>query len=145
MGLSAASVVALGIGTIIAIFYKALPKFLEPWAMRTGIVVMFLGGSALAVTAFGGWASKQALTVANWAGGTGSGFAIVGALSLLVLAAIGFLKKPKPRIAYLAAVLPLVLGLFSSGFLHDVKTKTVDPSRDKANELQSRIGELKGK
>jgi hypothetical protein len=140
LGVSAAAVVVIGLGWLLLRFKKDLPA--QSFMLRAAIVLMFMGSSALIGSAAADWASSQFLAVANWFGGVGSGVVIIGTLFLLVKCAVGFWKKPKQEIAYIALVLPLILGLFSSGFLHDARTALVDPAQSKVEDIQSQVGDL---
>lgn len=144
MGLSVASIISIGLAFVVLLLFKVSPGMLKPWVVRTAIVLGFMGGAALAVSQAGEWLADRFLTVVDAIGGTGSAWVVIGTLAVFVWAAREFYKKPKPTLVYVAIFIPVLLGLFSSGCLADLDSKTSVPAREKANDLSDEIGQLRG-
>jgi hypothetical protein len=146
-----AGLLGTGVGLIVAGFawvmlkhYSQLPGATHQWAERALIAVMFIAGSALAVTALGDWVRSAIAAVAGWLGGMNTGIAhaviVIGAFALLAEVVIGFVKQPSPAVAVTALWLPLVLSLPAGGILHQVYTSATIPAQAAASQISTWLG-----
>lgn len=134
---SGAGLIVIGLAVILMRFIDELPQKVVPWAMRGVIVLMFMGGSAVAITVAGKFASKCLRGLMHWGGGIGTAVAVLTAVFLLIAVFVGLLKRPSSSIANFAAILPVVLGIFAAGALHSVDKSTTNPARHGTSQIDS--------
>lgn len=142
---SGAGVVALGVAVLLAAFVvPRLPGFLRSWGERGIIVLMYAGGSAIAVTTLGTWSGWLVSHIADLLGGLGAPIPraalILVCLFLMLGVVVSLVWEPNAATGVVAAILPLLLGLVGGGFVHHIYTVTVTPGQDLASALNSWIG-----
>jgi hypothetical protein len=142
---NAAGVVVIGVAVLLAAFVvPRCPGFLRPWAERFIIVMMFAGGSAIAVTTLGTWADWLLEHVADLLGGLDAAIPraalILVSLFLMLGVLVSLIWAPNAATGMIAAALPLILGLVAGGFIHEIYTVTVIPAQAFASSLNTWIG-----
>ncbi len=134
---SGAALIVSGLAYVIMRHLHHLPGRSSGWAMRGVLVLMFLAGSALAVTTAGHLLQGWARDARNWGGATGSAIAVIAAVLAIADVSIGLWKGPSGRAAYIAAVLPVILGIFTAGALHQLYTTTTVPARTATAQIST--------
>ncbi len=141
---SGAGVVAIVVALIIGKLLRYFPGFLREWVERGVIVLMYAGGSAVAVTELGSWARWLIEHVADIDGGLGGAIPqtalVIVSLVLIVAVIVSLVWEPNAGTGVTAAVLPLILGLVTGGFIHQLYVATVTPGQDLASALTRLIG-----
>lgn len=131
-----AGIIAIFIAWQIMRHAQHLPSAAHPWALRAAVVLSFMGGADLALSAVGGWGSH----VINWAaslGGAGVAAVTCITLFLLALVAFGVWAAHTPKAVYAAALLPLFLLASGAGALHQLGVSTVAPAQQETATIQS--------
>ena len=127
---SGAGIVTLAAAWLLSRHLHHIPAA-SPWLARIATVLMFAGGSAVAVTSLGGWIVTAVATIAGFLGGLHSGVAFavltVAALCLTVGVVTDLIWSPGSGMIT-AAVLPLVLGLTAGGVLHQIYAYAAVPA-----------------
>jgi hypothetical protein len=134
---SGAGLVMIGLASIFMAFVGDMPRAIYAWVMRAAIVLMFMGGSTLAVTVVGQFASRTLRSLVNWSGGVGVAVSVCCAVFLLFAVFFGTWKRPSSSIATFAAILPIVLGIFTAGALHSVDKSTTVPARRESRQIDT--------
>lgn len=134
---SGAGLLAIGLGWLIIKFNYELPGKAQDFAMRAAIVIMGMGGCAVAVTALGYWAARMIRAVIGWGGNTGWAIATIIAASMVVIVVISLWKRPSAKAAYMAVALMLFLPVFGGGVLADIDKTVKAPGREGAAEMQA--------
>lgn len=97
----------------------------HPWLYRLLAFGMYVGGSAVTLTALGGYVTGFERTVIGLVGsiqsGTGHEIAVIGGVVVLLAALIGAWLEPGPAVAWFALAVPFVVAL-SGGHLHGALT-----------------------
>lgn len=139
-----AGVVVLAVGWLVLRHHRRFPGMTHPWLRRAALVLFFAGGSALTVTALGGWV----LSAIAWVGGIFGGFSAgipyavvtVAVLVLLTGEAIDFVFEPANASPVIAGVLPLLMAIPAAGFLHSLSIAMNGPAASMAVALSRLIG-----
>jgi len=139
---SGAGIVTLAAAWLLSRHLHHIPAA-SPWLARIATVLMFAGGSAVAVTSLGGWIVTAVATIAGLLGGLHSGVAFavltVTALCLMTGVVTDLIWSPGSGMIT-AAVLPLVLGLTAGGVLHQIYAYAAVPAGQYAAAIASWIG-----
>ena len=139
---SGAGIVTLAAAWLLSRHLHHIPAA-SPWLARLATLLMFAGGSAVAVTSLGGWIVTAVATVAGFLGGLHSGIAFavltVVALFLTVGVVTDMIWSPGSGMIT-AAVLPLVLGLTAGGVLHQLYIYLAVPAGQYAAAIAAWIG-----
>lgn len=134
---SGAGLVALGLAWLLIKFADELPQAATPWALRVAIVIMGMGGVAIAYTVLGGLFASLATAVINWGGGTGWAIASIVVALLFLTVVFALWKRPNGKAAYTAVGVALMLPVFSGGILADINQTVEQPSREATVEMQT--------
>ena len=142
---SGAGIVTIGVAFLLAIFVlPRLPQFLHGWGERFVIVLMYAGGSAIAVTTLGYWTDWLISHAADLLGGLNAPIPraalILTCLFLLLGVLVSLIWEPNAATGIVAAFLPLLLGLVAGGVIADIHAVTVIPGQALASALNSWIG-----
>ena len=158
---SGAGLIVIALAFVLNRHYRYLPKFAHDWVARLAILLMFAGGSTIAVTQLGSWIHLAAEWAARLLGGINAGLPhaalVIASLFMLAGLVVAFVFSPggAPDVpqwmggqssgalapsAVLAAVMPLILGLVAGGFLHQVYEAATGPAQAFASSLSSWIG-----
>lgn len=143
---SGAALVMFGIAMLVKKYQQHLPDkaaAAHPWITRARTVLMFMGGSALTITIFGGWIADAVLWVVGFTGTWGPAVLKVVALSLLLAVAFG-IYRAWSHVAMAAALLPIVLAMFTSGFFHNLDSGISPKARDASTQISDWLGNPKG-
>ncbi len=139
---SGAGIITIALAVLAARHMHRIPAG-NSWLARAATILMFMGGSAIAVTAVGGWTVTAVSTVAGFLGGLHSGIAFavltVVALFLLVAVVTDLIWSPDSSLVT-AAVLPLILGLTAGGVLHQLYLYLAVPAGQYAAAIAAWIG-----
>lgn len=139
---SGAGFVAVAAGFLILAHLGRLPlPAAHPWIRRGVIVLMYAGGSAIAVTRLGQYARTALLWIAGLFGGVSYGPAhvaiVVGSLFLIAGTLTGLMFAPDEAVATVAIAVPLVLSLVAGGVIHQLYVATTVPAQGFAGALNS--------
>lgn len=130
---SGAGLVAAGIAWVLMKHYHHAPGKAHPWIRRALAALMYMAGSALAVTAVGGWAGDAAGWIASLFGGHGAAVAwviiTIAAFLLLIGTIVGVAFAPDDAVIASALFLPVVLRLPVGGALHQFYVATTGPAQ----------------
>lgn len=141
---SGAGAVVIALAVLLGKHYRRLPARSYAWVERAMIVLMYAGGSAVAVTAIGRWADGAVRWIAGLLGGVDTGLphAALVITCMFVLGALlaELIADPSPRAAYRAAAMPLILALVGGGVLHQFYAFTTAPALALASSLNLLIG-----
>ena len=141
---SGAGAVAIALAVLAGRHYRHLPGSFHPWVERGLILLMYAGGSAIAVTDAGRWIESWITDAAGWLGGFGSGVAraalIIACISVLLAVLVALFVAPSVHAGYLAAAMPVVLALAAGGFLHQLYLATALPGQALASGLTAWLG-----
>jgi hypothetical protein len=141
---SGVGAVTIAVAVLLERHYRHLPGQAHPWAERLMIILMYAGGSAIAVTDAGQWADKGITWAAGLLGGLDSGIPraalIIACMFTLAALVVALVFAPSSRSAYLAAGMPVILALVAGGFLHQVYLTTTAPAQHLASALTSWLG-----
>jgi len=141
---SGAGLIAIAVAILVDRHYRNLPGSAHSWIERAMIILMYAGGSAIAVTQAGQWVRDAALWAAGLFGGVGSGLAhvalVISALFMLLALVVALIWAPTSVTATTAALMPLILSLAGGGFLHEIYVTTSAPAQALASSLASWIG-----
>ena len=141
---SGAGLIAIAVAILVDRHYRNFPGVLHSWIERAMIVLMYAGGSAIAVTQLGQWARDAALWATGLFGGVGSGLAhvalVISALFMVAALIVALIWAPTSVTATTAALMPLILSLTGAGFLHEFYMTTSAPAQALASSLASWIG-----
>lgn len=158
---SGAGLVVIGLAFVLNRHYRWLPAFAYNWVARLAILLMFAGGSTIAVTDLGSWVHTKVEWAAGWLGGVNAGLphAVLVIVAMFMFAGLvvawifapsgapdvpqwlgGQAKGALAPSAVLASVMPLILSLLTGGFMHAVYTVTTGPAQVFASALSSLIG-----
>lgn len=142
---SGAGIVVIGVAVVVSMFLLPhSPQFLRPWVERGIVVLMFAGGSAIAVTTLGTWTTWIISHVADVLGGLDAAIPraalILVCLFLMGGVLVSLIWAPNAATGMVAAFLPVILGLVAGGFIHDIYTTTVIPAQAFASSLNTWIG-----
>jgi hypothetical protein len=141
---SGAGVVTIALAMILGMHLGHVPQFLRKWAERFLIILMYVGGSAIAVTTLGSWGDWIINRIADVFGGIGAGIPhaalIITCMFLVAAVAVAIIWVPSMSTGMVAAVLPLILGLVAGGFLHAIYIATAIPAQAFATSLNAWIG-----
>ena len=141
---SGAGIIAIAVAILVDRHYRNLPGVLHSWIERAMILLMYAGGSAIAVTQLGQWVRDAASWVTGLFGGTGSGLAhialVISALFMLLALIVAIIWAPTGVTAMTAALMPLILSLVGGGFLYEFYATTSAPAQALASSLASWIG-----
>lgn len=139
---SGAGIVTIAVAWLIDRHQYRVP-LVSAWLARLAAILMFAGGSAVAVTPLGQWIVTMADGAAQVLGGLGSGlpFAVltVAALFLAVGVTTDLIWAPGSGLIT-AAVLPLILGLTQGGLLHGMYEALAIPAGQYAAAISALIG-----
>jgi hypothetical protein len=140
---SGAGIVVIALALIISAHYHHAPSMTHPWIERLVIVLMYAGGSTLAVTQLGAWSDDAIRLVAGWFGGLDAGIPrtalVVTALFLIAGTVIALIFAPSTATGIVAAMIPLVLSLVAGGALHQLYVSTSVPAQAFAANLNAWI------
>ena len=141
---SGAGVVVIALALIMTGTSACLPAFLRSWVERAIIVLMYAGGSAIAVTTLGNWSTWIVTHIADLLGGLNAGIPhtalTVVAMVLIFAVGVSLIVAPNAATGVVAAMLPLILGLVAGGVIHQVYLQTVIPGQALAAQVSSWIG-----
>jgi hypothetical protein len=141
---SGAGIITIALAVLIGRHYRHLPWAVHSWAQRIVIVLMFAGGSAIAVTDIGRWADDGVTWTAGLLGGLGAGLPraalVVTCMFLLAGILISLIFAPAQAAGVTAAVMPAVLALAPGGFLASVHGALCGPATAFAALLARWIG-----
>lgn len=141
---SGAGIVVIALAVLIGKHYQHLPRMTHDWVARGVIVLMYAGGSAIAVTQVGSWADTAVTFAAGWLGGLNAGIPrtalIVTAMFLIASMAVSVIFAPSPATGALAAAMPLILSLVAGGVLHQFYVATTGPAQVLAASLNAWLG-----
>ena len=142
---SGAGVVVIALAVLLTMHVLGhVPGFARSWAERGIIVLMFAGGSAIAVTTLGTWSHWLIIHAAGIFGGLNAGIPrtvlIVTAMVLIFAVAMSLVFAPNAATGVVAAALPLILGLVAGGIIHQIYLQTVVPAQAFASHLSALIG-----
>lgn len=137
---SGAGLCVIGLAVLILRYKDDAHHKAEPWLVRTVVVLMFIGGTALATTVVGSWVVGLLLWLTGNTGGWGEAIAKLGGLTLFLTALLGGLWKARQGAAKAAAMLPLVLAMFSGGFLHNLEQATAPKARQASTVVSDWVG-----
>jgi len=139
---SGAGIIAVVAGMLILANLGKLPgKFAHSWVKRFVIILMYAGGSAIAVTRLGQYAHSLLMWAAGLFGGVSYGPAhaaiVIGAMFLIVGTVVGLIWAPDEAVAMVAIAVPLVLGLVAGGVIHQIYVATTIPAQGLADALNT--------
>lgn len=140
---SGAGIVTIAAAFLLARHLHRAHQCIVPWLARAAAVLMFCGGSAIAVTAAGQWVITFVTGLTAPLGGVQSGLAFASLTAMALFTAIGVLTDmvwaPGNGLVT-AAVLPLVLGLTHGGILHALYVHVVIPAGGYASVISGWLG-----
>ena len=141
---SGAGVVVIALALLLTRHLGFVPGFLRGWVERAIIVLMYAGGSAIAVTTLGSWSTWLIQHIADLLGGLNAGIPhtalTVVAMVLIFAVGVSLVVAPNAATGVVAAMLPLILGLVAGGVIHQVYLQTVIPGQALAAQISSWIG-----
>jgi hypothetical protein len=136
---SGAGIIAVAVGVLILRHMTYAPGIVHPWLRRLVIVIMYAGGTALAVTTLGALAISGITHAASLVGGLGYGLVrtilVVAILFLLFGVIVGLIWAPDPATAIVAAILPVLLALPLGGIIHGADVALNGPAMALAQAL----------
>lgn len=140
-----------GVGLLVVVVVVILlghvthaPGAAHPWIYRILIVLAYGGGTLLALTGVGSlW-----LSLVNWGAaffgglGSGAGHAVIVIASVILILGliVGIWKAPNAEVAKMAALVPFVLMLTTSGFIHSFWISTSQPAQQVATQFATWLG-----
>jgi hypothetical protein len=141
---SGAGVIAIAVAMVVSTITSRFPGFLRSWIERVVVVLMYAGGSAIAVTSLGNWGRWLITRSADLFGGLGAAIPqtalVITSIVLMVAVVVSLIWEPNAGTGMVAAVLPLFLGLVTGGAIHQIYLASVVPGQALASALSHAIG-----
>ena len=142
---SGAGVVAIAVAMIIGMHYHRLPRMAHPWIERFVIVLMYAGGSAIAVTPArhmgpGSRGDRGRMVRRPERGHPAHRPGGDRRCSWSPGWCVSLIWAPSTATGVVAAALPLILGLVAGGVLHELYVGTTVPAQAFASSLNAWLG-----
>lgn len=138
---SGAGIIAIAVAVVLMRHLDKAPSRAHPWLRRFNIVLMYSGGSAIAVSGVTSLLSGLVGDAAAWVGGQWAPLittaVVIAALVLFTGTVVALIWVPDDAAAMTAIFVPLVLGLVAGGVLHQLYVTTTAPGQELAAALHA--------